>query len=69
MGEVRPEGSEGSMIQPLRKRHRLAVFALAILLPLILAAGLAARHPVPINGNFGKLSERLGRPSPERIVK
>jgi hypothetical protein len=36
------------MIRPLRQRHRRAVFALGILLPVALVAGLAMRRPVPV---------------------
>jgi hypothetical protein len=34
------------MTQPLRAWHRRIVFGLAVLLPLLFAAGLAARRPV-----------------------
>lgn len=37
------------MIQPLRKKHRLTMFALAIVLPIILIAGLMVRRPIPVN--------------------
>jgi hypothetical protein len=33
------------MIQPLRTTHRRAFFALAVVLPVVLAAGLGARRP------------------------
>jgi len=42
------------MIQPLRRVHRAAFFALAILLPLLLVAGIRARHVWPVSN-----SERL----------
>ena len=40
------------MIRPLRQRHRRIVIALAIVLPVAFAAGLAARRPVPTMGQL-----------------
>jgi len=38
------------MIAPLRRAHRIVWTLLALMLPLLLAAGLAVRtHPTPIN--------------------
>ncbi|MBI5385603.1 MAG: hypothetical protein HZA90_13070 [Verrucomicrobia bacterium] len=36
------------MIRPLRQRHRVIFCALALVLPLAFAAGVAARKPVPV---------------------
>jgi hypothetical protein len=36
------------MIRPLRRRHRLMVCILGAVLPVALAAGIAARRPVPM---------------------
>lgn len=36
------------MIRPLRRVHRCAVWLLALLLPLLLAAAAAWRVPVPV---------------------
>jgi hypothetical protein len=33
------------VIRPLRRVHRLVVTVLAVALPLLLAAAIAARHP------------------------
>jgi|SRR6478672_4312345 len=35
------------MIQPLRRVHRASFIALAVILPALFAAGLAARRPLP----------------------
>jgi hypothetical protein len=54
------------MIRPLRQKHRAVVCALAVVIPVGFAAGLAARRPVPIMAavspslvanpqNFGKI--------------
>jgi hypothetical protein len=40
------------MIRPLRQRHRVIVCTLGVLLPVALAAGLAARKPVPMAANL-----------------
>lgn len=37
------------MIRPLRQRHRRVVITLAIILPGLFAAALAARRTVPFN--------------------
>jgi hypothetical protein len=36
------------MIRPLRQRHRVIVCTLGVLLPVVFAAGLVARKPVPV---------------------
>jgi len=36
------------MIRSLRQRHRVIVCTLGVLLPVVFAAGLAARKPVPV---------------------
>ena len=41
-----------AMIQPLRKIHRVIFIALALLLPLLFAAALAVRRPLPANPPF-----------------
>jgi hypothetical protein len=40
------------MIRPLRQRHRRIVIALAVVLPVAFAAGIAARRPVPAMGQL-----------------
>lgn len=37
------------MIRPLRVRHRRVVLTLAIVTPLLFAAGLATRRPIPLS--------------------
>lgn len=36
------------MIRPLRQRHRAIVCTLGVLLPVVFAAGIAARRPAPV---------------------
>jgi hypothetical protein len=47
------------MIQPLRTAHRRAFVALSFVLPAILVAGLAARHPRSSTGGTAASDEAL----------
>src|SRR5258708_6546136 len=40
------------MIRPLRQRHRIAVFALSVLLPAFFGLGIASRRNVPTVGDL-----------------
>jgi hypothetical protein len=41
------------MTRSHRQRHRIIWIALAVLLPLVLIAGLVARRPVPVTHGVG----------------
>lgn len=49
------------MIQSLRKKHRLAMLVLAIILPIVLIAGLAVRRPIPLNSKWSRPTLEGGR--------
>ncbi len=51
------------MIQTLRQKHRLVIYTLAIILPLVFIAGLAVRRPIPVNRQmlFSSFFERNQR--------
>jgi hypothetical protein len=46
------------MIRPLRRAHRAVVTTLAVLLPVLVVAGLAARREVPASMESMRLSPR-----------
>jgi len=52
------------MIRPLRQQHRRIVIALGLFLPLVFAAGIAARKPVP---SAQELPAAL-RPAPQPLA-
>lgn len=52
------------MIRPLRQQHRRIVIALGLFLPLVFAAGIAARKPVP---SVQELPAAL-RPAPQPVM-
>ena len=56
------------MIQPLRKMHRRVFILLAIVLPVLLIAGIRARHAVLRGDPMPKNAHAPGRPAQPRQV-
>ena len=63
MHRAPPRGTEGihAMTRPLRQGHRHLAFGLAVLVPIVFAAGVIARKPVPVSDS---LPAALIHPSP-----
>jgi hypothetical protein len=52
------------MIRPLRRSHYRIALLLALVVPAILVAALAARRETPVQPIPGKLLDAPGTPSP-----
>ena len=51
---------ENTMIQPLRRYHRIALFALSVLLPVLFGAGLIARRPlINVEANSDRINLKM----------
>ncbi len=48
------------MIRSIRKRHKLVWIVLAVLLPMLITAGLLLRHDEPVNPQI-PTAERSGK--------
>ncbi len=48
------------MIQSLRQKHRVIIFALALMLPILFVLSLFARKPIPVNYQLPTLNSSKG---------
>lgn len=48
------------MIQSLRQKHRVIIFALALVLPILFALSLFVRKPMPVNHQLPALNSSIG---------